>query len=451
MLGFDRGGSYPVVFTACRDAGADWLTWRRGALADTTATPVRCVPGRPAGTTRGGDPGRRDRRDQRLRPGPAADPVRARRAGAADPHQRSHRPRRGPAGLAAVPLADRERVQVPLRAPRHRRARRLPRRHRPGHHPDHQPGPRRRPQDASPPPRPSSPTPNAPWPNCCAPTSTTPRSTRRSRPPRPAIDRRPRRRGRREDRPQDPPRETARQPHWTPTRNEPAYAPSRRALQMVLRLLAFNAEHWLADRAQRLPARPRRVPRDHPQPAPPRRATSPTPPTRSPSPSTDPPPPDSPAPSPCSSTRSTPARPGCPATPAPSPTAHPIMIHFNNGSQPTSGGLRLAQTPPPPVDGGMPPELDQPGLVRVQLQPELREPLAKLGQEPLARPARTRNPTTKSSANRTMITSPCAWLRPPPVGPTGRRRSAGTRSPATATPMPPAVNPPRTPSTARPR
>ena len=38
--------------------------------------------------------------------------------------------------------------------------------------------------------------------------------------------------------------------------------------------------------------------------------------------------------------------------------------------------LRLAQTPTPPVDGGTPPELDQPRLVRVQLQPEPREPLA---------------------------------------------------------------------------
>jgi hypothetical protein len=26
MLGFDRGGSYPSVFTACRDAGVDWIT-----------------------------------------------------------------------------------------------------------------------------------------------------------------------------------------------------------------------------------------------------------------------------------------------------------------------------------------------------------------------------------------------------------------------------------------
>jgi len=40
MLGFDRGGAYASVFTACRDAGVDWVTYRRGALAATTATPV---------------------------------------------------------------------------------------------------------------------------------------------------------------------------------------------------------------------------------------------------------------------------------------------------------------------------------------------------------------------------------------------------------------------------
>ena len=43
--------------------------------------------------------------------------------------------------------------------------------------------------------------------------------------------------------------------------------------------------------------------------------------------------------------------------------------------------LRFAQTPLASLPGRMPPELDQPGLVRVQLQPELREPLAKLRQE----------------------------------------------------------------------
>jgi hypothetical protein len=41
MLGFDRGGSYPAVFRACRDADAHWLTWRRGALAAVTAPPLR--------------------------------------------------------------------------------------------------------------------------------------------------------------------------------------------------------------------------------------------------------------------------------------------------------------------------------------------------------------------------------------------------------------------------
>ncbi len=50
MLGFDRGGSYPKVFTTCRDAGVDWLTWRRGALAETTTEPVRCFRVDPAGT-----------------------------------------------------------------------------------------------------------------------------------------------------------------------------------------------------------------------------------------------------------------------------------------------------------------------------------------------------------------------------------------------------------------
>ena len=52
-----------------------------------------------------------------------------------------------------------------------------------------------------------------------------------------------------------------------------------------------------------------------------------------------------------------------------------------------------------------------------------------------------RNPTTKSSAYRTMITSPRA-CRPPPVRPTGRRRSGGRRSRAAARPMPPAATPP---------
>src|SRR5664280_1560004 len=41
LLGFDRGGAYPLTFTACRDAGADWVTYRRAPLAETTVTPRR--------------------------------------------------------------------------------------------------------------------------------------------------------------------------------------------------------------------------------------------------------------------------------------------------------------------------------------------------------------------------------------------------------------------------
>ncbi len=29
LLGFDRGGAYPSAFATCRDAGADWVTYRR--------------------------------------------------------------------------------------------------------------------------------------------------------------------------------------------------------------------------------------------------------------------------------------------------------------------------------------------------------------------------------------------------------------------------------------
>ena len=41
LLGFDRGGAYPVTFTACRDAGADWVTYRRAPLVQTTSEPSR--------------------------------------------------------------------------------------------------------------------------------------------------------------------------------------------------------------------------------------------------------------------------------------------------------------------------------------------------------------------------------------------------------------------------
>lgn len=42
LLGFDRGGAYPAAFTACKDAGMDWLTYRRAPLVATTAAVHRC-------------------------------------------------------------------------------------------------------------------------------------------------------------------------------------------------------------------------------------------------------------------------------------------------------------------------------------------------------------------------------------------------------------------------
>jgi hypothetical protein len=41
MLGFDRGGAYAQVFRHCRDHDVDWITYRRGGLAATTAEPRR--------------------------------------------------------------------------------------------------------------------------------------------------------------------------------------------------------------------------------------------------------------------------------------------------------------------------------------------------------------------------------------------------------------------------
>ena len=40
LLGFDRGGAYAEAFTACHDAGIDVVTYRRGTLAPTTAQPL---------------------------------------------------------------------------------------------------------------------------------------------------------------------------------------------------------------------------------------------------------------------------------------------------------------------------------------------------------------------------------------------------------------------------
>lgn len=41
MVGFDRGGSYPKVFSALAEAGMDWITWRRAPLVAPAAAPRR--------------------------------------------------------------------------------------------------------------------------------------------------------------------------------------------------------------------------------------------------------------------------------------------------------------------------------------------------------------------------------------------------------------------------
>jgi hypothetical protein len=43
MLGFDRGGAYPAVFAHCRDNNVHWVTYRRAPLAVPTGLPVLSV------------------------------------------------------------------------------------------------------------------------------------------------------------------------------------------------------------------------------------------------------------------------------------------------------------------------------------------------------------------------------------------------------------------------
>jgi transposase/uncharacterized coiled-coil protein SlyX len=40
LLGFDRGGAYPAAFKACRKAGAHWITYRRAPLTAPTGLPI---------------------------------------------------------------------------------------------------------------------------------------------------------------------------------------------------------------------------------------------------------------------------------------------------------------------------------------------------------------------------------------------------------------------------
>jgi hypothetical protein len=43
LLGFDRGGAYPSAFATCRAAAANWVSYRRAPLVATTATPTQAT------------------------------------------------------------------------------------------------------------------------------------------------------------------------------------------------------------------------------------------------------------------------------------------------------------------------------------------------------------------------------------------------------------------------
>ena len=138
LLGFDRGGAYAEAFTACQDADIDFVTYRRGTLAATTAEPVahQVKRGRKTVTVVLADeqiafsddytgPCRQltlyERRDctcdptldPTLRPDPRPGGLSAPGGGAAGADQRPDRAGGGPAVRVEGPLGDRERVQVP--------------------------------------------------------------------------------------------------------------------------------------------------------------------------------------------------------------------------------------------------------------------------------------------------------------------------------------------------
>src|SRR5512144_2559829 len=136
MLGFDRGGSYAQVFRHCRDHDVDWITYRRGTLADTTTAPRRYWrvdgDGRAEAVTLADEmitikdygPARQltlFEHDQPVLQVLTSD---------------LHAPAAALLALAALPVADRERVQIPHRPPRHGLAVPLPGRHRTRRHTD---------------------------------------------------------------------------------------------------------------------------------------------------------------------------------------------------------------------------------------------------------------------------------------------------------------------------
>ena len=141
MLGFDRGGAYPAVFCACRDAGADWITYRRAPLAGPTRLPVVTTS-----TSRGGGEAVVVCADEPV----TIDGYGTARQITLFEHGRmalqvlTSDTSTCPVALLTTLRArwrNRERLQVCQRAPRDRRPGRLHRRPRNQHPPDRQPRP----------------------------------------------------------------------------------------------------------------------------------------------------------------------------------------------------------------------------------------------------------------------------------------------------------------------
>ena len=247
MLGFDRGGAYAQVFRHCREQDVHWVTYRRAPLAVPAMLPVITtitIAGRRREITWAEET---VTSRTTARPGSSPCPSAARWSCRSSLRLRCLPG--GHPGLAEIPVAGGELPQVRQRELRHRQDLRLHRQHR-GEHQDHgQPAPQGRPTPQSARRKRRWPPPNATWPRLLADPAITPaaKNTRlipaaqkkitaarkklqaaaaaRDRIPAklPANAHRPRSRSR-------------------------LLRAGRRGLQMVLRLLAHNAEHWLASR-----------------------------------------------------------------------------------------------------------------------------------------------------------------------------------------------------------
>ena len=112
MIGFDRGGSYPKVFSELRDRGLDWVSYRRAPLATRPSSRApRGSRSTGAGTTCGSPTSCVELDGYGA--GAPDHSLRARPRRTADPDQRAHHARGAPGASAALPLVHREHLQVP--------------------------------------------------------------------------------------------------------------------------------------------------------------------------------------------------------------------------------------------------------------------------------------------------------------------------------------------------